>query len=135
MLFTPYVCFHLFSLVDWPRIGKWLLSRLTICSLSISTLWSIKLFSHFSILGGNFFMIAPYLVIIYFFLLRQFLLCLTDSLVIIYRSGGQTGISIKISLRSLYSILYPHAIYFPPGAWDGVLYSWAFYSYLRTTSL
>ena len=40
MLFETYVLFHSFTYVrvtEWPPIGKYLLTRLTTCSLSIST--------------------------------------------------------------------------------------------------
>ena len=40
MLNEPYVCVHIFRLVrvtEWPPIGKYLLTRLTICFHGIST--------------------------------------------------------------------------------------------------
>ena len=40
MLFEPYVRFHIFCSVrvtEWPPIVEWLLIRLTICFLGIST--------------------------------------------------------------------------------------------------
>ena len=40
MLFEPYVRFHIFTSVrvnEWPSIGEWLLTRLTIRFLGIST--------------------------------------------------------------------------------------------------
>ena len=40
VLFEPYVRFHIFSYVrvtEWPPIGEYLLTRLTICLLVIST--------------------------------------------------------------------------------------------------
>ena len=40
VLFEPYVHFHIFNSVrvtEWPPIGEWLLTRLTMCFLGIST--------------------------------------------------------------------------------------------------
>ena len=40
MLFEPYVRFHIFSSVrvtEWQPVGQYLLTRLTICVLGIST--------------------------------------------------------------------------------------------------
>ena len=47
MLFEPYVRFHVFSLVrviEWPPIGEYLLTRLTICFLGINTYMSFCFF-------------------------------------------------------------------------------------------
>ena len=40
MLFEPQVRFHIFTSVrvtEWPPVGEYLLTRLTICILGIST--------------------------------------------------------------------------------------------------
>ena len=53
MLFEPYVRFH--SLTEWSPTVKKLLTRLTICFLSTSTL-----LTHLGFWSGNFFLIAPF---------------------------------------------------------------------------
>ena len=53
MLFEPYVRFH--SLTEWSPTMKKLLTRLTICFLSMSTL-----LTHLSFRSGNFFLIVPF---------------------------------------------------------------------------
>ena len=60
MLFQLYVRFHSVSSVlvtEWPPIG--LLTRLTICSISISTKLSVWFFPP-PFLSGNFILIAPF---------------------------------------------------------------------------
>ena len=54
MLFEPYVRFHICSSVrvtELPPIGEYLLIRLTICFLGISTLSVILVFSLPSVYG------------------------------------------------------------------------------------
>ena len=56
MLFEPYVCFHIYSVRvnEWPPIGKKLLTRRSICFLTLFSFFStsvlgIGFFSHCSI--------------------------------------------------------------------------------------
>ena len=49
----PYVCSYYFSSVsvaEWPPLGKWLLTRMTICSLCISSICNIN-FTRFGFEG------------------------------------------------------------------------------------
>ena len=65
MLLEPCVCFHIFihvRVTKWPPIGKLLLTRVTICFLSIRTYSCQFSFSHLDFWSGNFFLIGlfPY---------------------------------------------------------------------------
>ena len=71
-----HIIFSSVSVAEWPPFGKYLLTRLTICSICVLTICNISYFPFLVLSGGFGFRLLQFLIFAYFLLLKNYL-CMT----------------------------------------------------------